>query len=123
MQFENDNLESVKPGLVDRLMTAVLAPIAFGVPTLIILIMMMGSYEFRFIRRRLWHFDVPVVAILLSIFAVPFVVGFILGMNRFSTLYGHFFYTNQGDERDLRKTIAVWLCLLLIAFGLSNILE
>ncbi|WP_036301643.1 hypothetical protein [Methylotenera sp. L2L1] len=119
-----DNVEKSAedyPSFIDRLLTAILAPIAFGFPVFIIIALLSGA-GIRIIRRNRLFDQVPIDLILLIIVVIPVITGFALGISRFTVLYGHLFYTNIGYEKDIRKTIAAWLCLFLIAFGVSSVL-
>ena len=111
--------ENEQPSLQDRLLIAVLAPIFFNISIIIVLAMFFRRS--RFIGRFLFYqahwsgFLVFLVAGLL-----PAVAGFMMGSTKFATLLGHFFYTNMEHERDMSKTIAVWLGLFFIAYLLSG---
>ncbi len=97
---------------------ALLAPIVFNISIVIVIALVFRRTVFlgRFLfYQTYWSgFFVVLVAGLL-----PTVVGFMMGTNKFTTLLGHFFYTNMDDEKDIRKTISCWLCLFCIAYLLS----
>lgn len=119
-----DNVEKSAedhPSFIDRLLTAILAPIAFGFPIIIVLAVLWGAGA-RIIRRHRLIDQVPVDLILFIIIVLPAITGFVMGMSRFTMLYGHFFYTNMGNEKDIRKTIVAWGCLFLIAYCITGVL-
>jgi hypothetical protein len=109
------------PSFIDRLLTATLAPIAFGFPIIIILAVLWGAGA-RIIRRNRLIDQVPVDLILLITIVLPAITGFVMGMSRFTMLYGHFFYTNMESEKDIRKTIVAWGCLFLTAYCITGVL-
>ncbi|PPC96444.1 hypothetical protein [Methylotenera mobilis] len=123
MQNKANHLQDdEKPSLLDRLGTAILAPIAFNFSIIIVL-----SLIFSGARKYILYFKNPVRLLygvpgnylLLVSIILPAIIGFMLGMNRFTTLYGHFFYTNSESERSISMTVFVWAMLLLMAYILS----
>ena len=112
--------EKEQINLQDRLLTAVLAPIVFNIS-----ILMSHLYPIRtkavgnlFVNgSRGFGFLFFVLAILL-----PAMLGFFLGTSRFATLLGHFFYTNDGHEKNAEKTIVAWLSFFVIAYLFRKLL-
>lgn len=108
-----------QPGLLDRLLTAIFAPIIFNVSIIIVLTMgfhRTGSPGRFFIHQNFWSgFWVMLVAGIL-----PAIAGFMLGSDKFATLLGHFFYTNLDHEKDIRTTLVCWLGIFAIAYLLSG---
>lgn len=125
MQNKANQLESnEKPSLLDRLGTAIMAPIAFNFSILIVLSLMFSGtrkYILYFKNPVRLLYGVPGNYLLLVSILLPALVGFMLGMNRFTTLYGHFFYTNSESERSVSMTVLVWAILLLTAYILSTL--
>lgn len=103
----------------DRLLIAVLAPIAFNISILIILAAffrrsrLLGKFLFY---QAHW----PGLLIFLVAGLLPALAGFLMGSRKFITLFGHFFYTNMEHEKDISKTFACWLGLIGIAYVLSG---
>lgn len=112
------------PSLTDRLLTAIFAPIAFGLTTSIVLLIFWGFIwgTPRSFRRHRFIEHVPIESILIAIFVIPAIIGFALGMAKFTTLFGHFFYTNSGDDQHIGKTIFAWASLFLTAYVISRFL-
>ena len=108
------------PGLQDRLLAAVVAPIAFNLALFIVYAMMVrylrgpGAFAVAFSGASL---TIPVIAVSV---VVPIVVGFIFGTRGFVTFLGHSFYTHHQRERDWRITAAIWVAILVIAFLLTR---
>lgn len=113
--------ENEPPSFQDRLLMAVLAPIAFNISIIIVLATIFRRS--RFLGRFLFYqshwsgFVVLLVAILL-----PALAGFMMGTSKFVTLLGHFFCTNMENEKDMSKTIACWVTLVAITYLLSGVL-
>jgi len=114
--------DDTPPSFMDRLLTAILAPIAFNFSIIIVLSMFFGSGGARIFNRTRLIYQIPVDFILLIVILLPALAGFMMGMSKFTTFFGHFFYTNIRHERDIRKTIAAWICLFLIAYCISGVL-
>jgi hypothetical protein len=108
-----------QPSLQDRLLMAVLAPIIFNISIIIVLAIALRRSRsigrFLFYQAHWSGFLVVLVAGFL-----PAIAGFMMGTSKFATLLGHFFYTNMEHEKDMRKTIASWLSLFIIAYLLSG---
>lgn len=125
MQNKANQLESnEKTSLLDRFSTAIMAPIAFNFSILIVLSLMFSGtrkYILYFKNPVRLLYGVPGNYLLLVSILLPALVGFMLGMNRFTTLYGHFFYTNSESERSVSMTVLVWAILLLTAYILSTL--
>lgn len=111
--------ENERPSIQDRLLMAVLAPIVFNISIIFVLVLVFRRS--RILGRLMFYqahwsgFFVVLVAGLL-----PAIAGFMMGTSKFSTLLGHFFYTNMEHEKDIRKTIACWVCLFVAAYALSG---
>ena len=108
---ENDEALS----LSDRLLAAVLAPVAFNISVIILLAVLFRRS--RFIGKVLYN-DIQLLGnfLLLALVILPALTGFFTGTARFITLLGHFFYTNMEHENDARITAAAWACLFLVAY-------
>lgn len=109
-------------GYADRLLAAVLAPIAFNISNLIMIACLFrrsSSGIGRFIVN-----DLPMLGdfLLWGLFIIPAVVGFLVGMDRLILLIGHLFLTHSESERDGRITLAAWFGLILSAYLLSHAL-
>lgn len=121
--FDNIEKSDVEhPSFIDRLLTAILAPIAFNISIFIVLSMFFGSSGARMFNRTRLIYQIPVDFILIIVVLLPALAGFLLGFSKFVTLFGHLFYTNMGDEKDIYKTIGVWVCLFLIAYFITGVL-
>ncbi|PPD51885.1 MAG: hypothetical protein CTY12_07305 [Methylotenera sp.] len=111
------------PSFIDRVLTAIIAPIAFNVSIFIFLVLLLGSSGSRILIRSQVIYKTPISLIFILSVLLPALLGFMMGLSRFTTLFGHFFYTNMGDEKDIFKTIAAWICLFLIAYIITGVLE
>jgi len=67
------------------------------------------------------HSSARLLAFLLI--GVPAITGFILGVNRLATLLGHFFMTNDGEERSPIKTLLAWAGLSLLIYLISRLFK
>lgn len=118
MDAENKSVTEL-PSFQERLLMAVLAPIFFNLSILIVLAVFLrrslrlGAYLF-------YHPHWPGALIFLIAVALPALAGFTMGVKRFATLLGHFFYTNMEHEKDVKITLASWVGFLLIAYLLSG---
>lgn len=120
-----DNVEKSAedhPSFIDRLLTAILAPIAINISIFIVLSIFFGSSGARMFNRTRLIYQIPIDFILLIVVLLPALAGFLLGFSKFTTLFGHLFYTNIGDEKDIYKTIGAWVCLFLIAYCITGVL-
>lgn len=107
-----------QPGLADRMLMAVLAPIVFNFS--IIIVIAMFFRRSRYLGRYLvYPADISGSLVFLAVCVFPAIAGFLMGSRRFATLLGHFFYTNMDHEKDTAKTIAVWAGLILLAYLLA----
>lgn len=124
MKFSNKIkiYDGQNPSFIDRVLAAILVPIAFNFSIFIILSLFLGSSGVRIFNRYKLIYQVPADLVLLTTIFIPAVAGFMMGISKSSTLFGHFFYTNMGDEKDIYKTIGVWVCLLLIAYFITGVL-
>jgi hypothetical protein len=114
------DIEEDQPSLGDRLLTAVIAPIAFNLSIIILLAVFFRRS--RFIGRILYNqLHAPFSILLIVLVAIPALIGLVIGMSRFITLLGHFFYTNLEHEKNLGITLFVWFCLLLTTYCVSLI--
>jgi hypothetical protein len=107
------------PGLTDRLLAAVIAPIVFNFSIIVVL-----AVFFRRSRGlgRILYSDISLLGSVLfwGLLILPAMIGLLIGTARFATLLGHFFYTNMEHEKDARITVASWACLFLVAYLLSR---
>lgn len=111
--------ENEQPSLQDRLLMAILAPIAFNIS--IIIVLSIFFRHSRFLGRFLFYqAHWSGILVLLVAGLLPAAVGFMMGTSKFATLLGHFFYTNMEREKDMSKTIAAWIGLFVIAYLLSG---
>jgi hypothetical protein len=110
------------PSLINRLATAVLAPVFFNLSLLIVWAMFFRRVHFY--SGALTH-RIPLsgTALLWLSIGLPALAGFILGAGRSITLLGHFFYTNRGFERNRLITIALWIGLLFCAYQLEAVVS
>jgi hypothetical protein len=105
--------------LIDRALTAVVAPIIFNISILLIASQIFGkSLRLGVYHRTSWLSD-PIF--LIGCLLLPILLGFILGSSAFATLLGHFFYTNHESKRSPKKTVTVWIVLFSLAYLLSKI--
>lgn len=98
---------------------AVLAPIVFNIS--IIFVLATVFRRSRFFGRFLFyqaHWSGSLVLLIAGL--LPAIAGFMMGTRLFSTLLGHFFYTNMEHEQDMRKTVVCWIALFAIAYLLSG---
>lgn len=109
------------PSLWDRLGAAILAPIAFNFGIVIVVSLISGNVRSPLLNPFRWLYGVSASYLLLVSIVLPAVAGFIMGMTKFTTLYGHFFYTNSDDEKSVRMTIFVWFVLLFTAYVLTRV--
>ncbi len=121
---KNFRKEEEQPDLMDRLLTAILAPIFFNVAVLIVVFVFFSkskSMKFLFVR------GVPTSATGLStttiLIGIPALVGFIGGSIKFVKFLGHSFLTNSPAEQDWIKTLGIWLIIFFAAFVLSHVLS
>ncbi|WP_036299889.1 hypothetical protein [Methylotenera sp. L2L1] len=120
MQNKTKQLEQdEEPSLLDRLGTAILAPIAFNFGIVVIVSLISGSVRSPLLNPFRWLYGISASYLLLVSILLPAIAGFIMGMTKFTTLYGHFFYTNGDDEKSIPMTILVWAVLLLTAYIFS----
>lgn len=110
------------PTFIDRVLAAILIPIAFNLSILIILALILGSSGARIFNHYKLINKAPADLILITTILMPAVVGFMIGLSKSSTLFGHFFYTNEGSEKDIYKTVGIWGCLFLITYCISEVL-
>ncbi|NOT15679.1 MAG: hypothetical protein HOP21_08935 [Methylotenera sp.] len=110
------------PSFIDRLLTAILAPIAFNFSIITMVAMLSVPRGPVLFNPYKWFYQVSPNFFIYTTIVLPGIAGFLMGMSRFTTLFGHFFYTNMGDEKDVRKTIAAWVCLFLIAYCIAGAL-
>lgn len=103
--------------LKDRLFTAILAPIIFNLGMLITALALRVHRD-RFIFDALYGAG---KMLLLTNIAIPATLGFMLGSKRFSTILGHFFYSNIDYEKSWLKTILCWLVFLLLNYLVLNL--
>jgi hypothetical protein len=96
----------------DQLLTAILAPIIFNIGMLITALALRVHRD-RFIFEALYGTG---KLLLLTNIAIPATLGFMLGSKRFSTILGHFFYSNIDYEKSWLKTILCWLGFLLLNY-------
>ncbi|MDO5693969.1 MAG: hypothetical protein Q4G70_16070 [Pseudomonadota bacterium] len=101
------------PGLVDRLLCAVLGPVFVNVSILLTLAVFkknyFGDWWFsNFFSIWAWSNLPTHKAPLVLTVLVPAVLGFLLGSKHFATLIGHMFYTNHPNERSEWITGAIW---------------
>lgn len=110
------------PSFIDRLLTAILAPIAFNFSIITMVAMLSAPRGPVLFNPYKWFYQVSPNFLIYTTIVLPGIAGFLMGMSRFTTLFGHFFYTNMGDEKDIYKTIGVWACLFLIAYCITGVL-
>lgn len=124
MKSHDENGESVEkhPSLIDRLVTATIAPIAFNFSIITMVAVLSVPRGPALFNPYKWFYQASPNFLIYTTILLPGIAGFLMGMERFTTLFGHFFYTNDGDEQDIRKTIAAWICLLLTAYCISGAL-
>ncbi len=99
-----------KPDLSDRLLAALLAPVAFNLCVLILY-----ALFFR-VATPVELVSGPLVIVLI---AVPAAVGFAAGTDGFVRFLGHSFYTHEETERELRLTAAIWVVIIILTWLLS----
>lgn len=105
--------------LLDRALTAIVAPILFNFSILLIASQIFGkALRVGHYQRMSWLSD-PLF--LIGCVLMPTLLGFILGSSAFATLLGHFFYTNHESERSTKMTCTVWVVLFVTAYLLSKI--
>lgn len=105
--------------VLDRALTAIVAPLIFNISILLIANQIFGkSLRFGVYHRTSWLSD-PIF--LIGCLLLPILLGFILGSSAFATLLGHFFYTNHASKRSPKKTVTVWIVLFSLAYLLSKI--
>jgi hypothetical protein len=105
------------PDRRDRLLAAALAPAAFNVCILIVLMVYLRLHG----TLALMDFIPSALGIGLAIVfvVVPAAVGYSVGTDRFVTFLGHSFYTHDEDEREMGITIAIWAAIIFLAWLLS----
>lgn len=111
--------DDTNPGLADRLLAAVLAPVVFNFSIIVVLAVFFRRS--RGFGRILTH-DIALLGnyLLWGLLILPALIGLLIGTSRFATLLGHFFYTNLEHERNSGITVAAWGCLFLVAYLLSS---
>lgn len=108
--------------MAERLAMAVLAPVMFNVSILI----MIGTFfkRGRFLEKLLAPTLLTSPWLLgFLLIGVPAITGFVLGVNRLATLLGHFFMTNDGEEKSLLKTLCAWGSLFLLVYCISRLVD
>ena len=116
-----DAQEDEFPSLKDRLLSVFLAPIMFNLAILIV--MAVFFRHSRFMGRILYsELYLPGLLVWVTTILLPVIAGFLMGSNRFITLFGHFFYTHSEAEKDSFKTLVAWLGLFLIAYFVSDLI-
>ncbi len=104
------------PNLVDRLLAAVVAPLAFNFAMLTVYAAMFryvrgpGAFAIAFASASI-NIAVFVVSVV-----VPTAVGLAFGTRGFVTFLGHSFYTHNPQQRDWRITAAIWASIFGLAF-------
>ncbi len=112
------------PSIWDRIGTAILAPVAFNFSIIIVVSLLFSGgrkYILYFSNPVRLLYGVPGNYLLLITIILPAIIGFILGLSKFTSLYGHLFYTNADSEKSISVTILVWVILLITAYILSSL--
>lgn len=125
MKLHGKNGESVEkyPSLTDRLVTAILAPVAFNFSLFILLALILGSSGSRILIRSQVIYKIPPNLAFIFCILLPALLGFMMGLSKFSTLFGHLFYTNQGNEKNGFITILAWLGFFCVAYLMKPLLS
>lgn len=110
------------PSFFDRLITAILAPMAFNFSLITVVAMFSSPRGPALLNPYQLLYEISGYLLLLVCVVLPSIAGFSMGMSSFTRFLGHFFYTNIGDEKDIRKTIAAWGCLFLITYCIAEAL-
>jgi hypothetical protein len=121
MRLKKPLIENAKVeiSILDRALTAIVAPILFNISILLIASQIFGkSLRLGVYHRTSWLSD-PIF--LIGCILLPTLLGFILGSSAFATLLGHFFYTNHESKRSPTMTCTVWVVLFFTAYLLSKI--
>jgi hypothetical protein len=100
------------PERSDRLLAALLAPLAFNACILIVLLVFLRSTALAVVQLV----SGPIFIVLV---AVPAAVGYAAGTDGFVRFLGHSFYTHGEDERNLGMTLAIWAAIIAVAWLLS----
>lgn len=119
-KVRSDVVEESEPiSWQDRLLAGFLAPLVFNL-SLFIVLMMLSRHSRSLTKFALvqtyWHG----IMLLISLFLLPALVGFLIGTHKLTTLLGHFFYTNMEHEKDMSKTILAWLVFFAVTFLVSR---
>jgi hypothetical protein len=112
-------LQPKQPGLADRMLMAIVAPIVFNISIVIVIAMFFRRSRYL-ARYLLYPTEISGGLVFLAACVLPAIAGFLMGASRFATLLGHFFYTNMDHEKDIAKTTAAWAGLILLAYLLSQ---
>jgi sterol desaturase/sphingolipid hydroxylase (fatty acid hydroxylase superfamily) len=103
---------------MDRILAAVIAPIAFNVSTFIVAAVIYKSLLFS-IRTQLTHSLFSTGYVIVFVF-LPSIIGFLFGTSGFISFLGHSFYTHMEGKRNFLITMGIWSSMVISATWITH---
>ena len=118
MKRRREEEDAGSPGIVDRILAALLAPIFFNVSAFIVASLYWRRHPIRsgFIDDYL---HLARLALLFS--AIAALAGFVFGTRGFADFLGHAFYTHSESQRNPLATTLIWIGIAVLAYDVSAI--